>query len=346
MAKKIRILSIDGGGIRGIISCVIIKYIEEQIRHLHDPSAKIGDYFDLIAGSSTGGLLASILLFPDGNSKKAKYSVEEALNLYSQKGDEIFKVSLWENLINPFGLFSEKISEKNIEKQLEEVFGKLELKSFIKPCLITSYDINARKAKFFTSHDAFESIENFYVKDVCRSTSAAPTYFEPAQVKSLYGQEFTLIDGGVYANNPSLCAYAEARKIEFSKILNNTEKKDFPSINDMIIVSVGTGTVLKPYDFEDFKNAGKVKWISPLIDILLSANVETVDYHLRKMYQTLGTRNEQNYHRLMPALKNASPEMDDTSKNNIYELIQAGLSFVEQNREELNMIAKKLIKNA
>jgi uncharacterized protein len=346
MAKKIRILSIDGGGIRGIISCVIIKYIEEQIRQLHDPSAKIGDYFDLIAGSSTGGLLASILLFPDGNSKKAKYSVEEALNLYAQKGDEIFKVSLWENLINPFGLFSEKISEKNIEKQLEEVFGNLELKSFIKPCLITSYDINARKAKFFTSHDAFESIENFYVKDVCRATAAAPTYFEPAQVKSLYGQEFTLIDGGVYANNPSLCAYAEARKIEFSKILNDTEKKDLPSINDMIMVSIGTGTVLKPYDFEDFKNAGKVKWISPLIDILLSSNVETVDYHLRKMYETLGTRNEQNYYRLMPALKNASPEMDDTSKNNIYELIQAGLSFVEQNREELNLIAKKLIKNA
>lgn len=344
MAKKIRILSLDGGGIRGIITCVILKYIEEQLQQLDHPNAKLGDYFDLIAGSSTGGLLAAILLYPD-NSNNARFSVQEALDLYAKKGDDIFNVGFWEHIINPFGLFNEKISQKNLENQLEEVFGDLELNDFIKPSLITSYDICQRKAKFFTSHDAKELLQNFYVKDLCRATSAAPTYFEPAKIKSLYGQEFTLIDGGVYANNPALCAYAEARKIKFSKLLNDEEKINYPSINDMIIVSVGTGTVLKSYQFKDFENAGKIKWITPLIDILLSSNVETVDYHLKKMYETLGPRNSQNYHRLMPSLKNASPEMDDTSKKNIYELIQAGLAYVEQNQGELNEIAKKLIKN-
>ena len=113
----------------------------------------------------------------------------------------------------------------------------------------------------------------------------------------------------------------------------------------MIIISVGTGTVTKKYTFEDFDNGGKLKWIAPLIDILLSSNVETVDYHLQKMYETLGPTNYQNYHRLMPNLKNASPEMDDTSKKNIQELIQAGLTFVEENKEQLIVIAKKLIKN-
>jgi len=113
----------------------------------------------------------------------------------------------------------------------------------------------------------------------------------------------------------------------------------------MIMISIGTGTVVKPYHYEDFKNAGKIKWVSPIIDILLSSNAETVDYHLGKMYETLGERNSKNYHRLMPSLKNASPEMDDTSKENIYELIQAGLFFVEQNQNELVNIAKKLIKN-
>jgi len=344
MSNKIRILSLDGGGIRGIISCVILKYIEEQLQKLDHPNARIGDYFDLVAGSSTGGLLASIVLYPD-NSGKARFSVQEALDLYARKGDSIFNVSFWEQIINPFGLFNEKISQKNLEKQLEEIFGKLQLKDFIKPCLITSYDITARKAKFFTSHEARAPLENFYIKDVCRATSAAPTYFEPAKIKSIYGQEFCLIDGGVYANNPALCAYAEARKIAFSKVLNNNQKVDYPSVNDMIIVSVGTGTVLKSYSYKDFENAGKIKWISPLIDILLSSNVETVDYNLKKMYETLGSRNSQNYHRLMPSLRNASPEMDDTSKTNIYELIQAGLFFVEQNQEELNLIARKLIKN-
>ncbi len=344
MAKKIRILSLDGGGIRGIITGVILKYIEEQLQKLDNPNAKIGDYFDLVAGSSTGGLLTALILSPD-NSKKAKFSVEAALDLYAKKGDSIFNVSFWDQMINPFGLFNEKISQNNLEKQLREVFGNQELKNLIKPCLITSYDIYSRKAKFFCSHEAHSALENFYVKDVCRATSAAPTYFEPAKIKSLYGQEFVLIDGGVYANNPALCAYAEARKIAFSKVLLDESKIDYPDINDMIIISVGTGEVLKPYSYEKFENAGKIKWISPLIDILLSANAETVHYHITKMYETLGPRNQKNYYRLMPDLKNASPEMDDTSKKNIYELIQAGLFFVDQNREMLNEIAKKLIKN-
>jgi uncharacterized protein len=344
MSKKIRILSLDGGGIRGIISCIILKYIEEQLQILDHPDAKIGDYFDLIAGTSTGGLIAAILLFPDKDGK-ARYRVQDALDLYAKKGETIFHVSFWEQLINPFGLFDEKISEKNLEIQLKSFFGKLQIKDFIKPCLITTYDIEARKAKFFTSHDAHDALENFYAKDVCRATAAAPTYFEPAKIKSFYGQEFTLVDGGVYANNPSLCAYAEARKIAFKTVLKDEAKIDYPSVNDMILVSIGTGTVKKSYHFKDFANAGKLKWITPLIDILLSSNVETVDYHLEKMFETLGARNSKNYHRLMPELHSASPEMDDTSEKNISELIQAGLFYVEKNRENLKAIARKLIRN-
>ncbi|OXA83358.1 patatin-like phospholipase family protein [Flavobacterium columnare] len=344
MSSKIRILSLDGGGIRGIITCVILKYIEEQLQKEDNPNAKIGNYFDLIAGSSTGGLLACFLLHPD-NSNQALFSVNKAMDLYQKEGGKIFNTSFWEGIFNPFGLFNEKISQKNIEKELDIIFGKTELKKLIKPCLITSYDIHQRKAKFFCSHEAHTDLENFYVKDVCRATSAAPTYFEPAKIKSLYGQEFTLIDGGVYANNPALCAFAEASKIPFSKILNNPNKVDYPEVKDLIIVSIGTGEVLKPYAFEKFQEAGKIKWISPLIDILLSSNAETVNYHLSTMYQALGTRNRKNYYRLAPLLRNASPEMDNTTEKNIYELIQAGMYYVDQNREKLDEIVKKLVKN-
>ncbi|HCC93711.1 MAG TPA: patatin, partial [Flavobacteriaceae bacterium] len=75
----------------------------------------IGDYFDLIAGSSTGGLLASILLYPN-DQKTANYSIKTAFDLYTEKGSDIFNVSFWQKLINPFGLFSEKISEEQLEK--------------------------------------------------------------------------------------------------------------------------------------------------------------------------------------------------------------------------------------
>ena len=132
-----------------------------------------------------------------------------------------------------------------ILSSLRFIFNSL-LKQFINSKLfqeLTSYDISARKAKFFTSHEAkLSQLENFYAKDVCRATLVAPTYFEPAKINSLYNQEFILIDGGVYANNPALCAYAEARKIPFQDILKTESKKNYPTINDMIIVSVGTRT--------------------------------------------------------------------------------------------------------
>lgn len=342
--KKITILSLDGGGIRGITTCIILRYIEEQLKIQDNQDAKLGDYFDLVAGSSTGAIIASIILYPN-EYRKAKYSIQKGLELYSEKGGDIFQVSFWEKLINPFGLLNEKISQAALEKNLNDFFGHLELKELIKPCLVTSYDIENRRAKLFNSWKAHLSTDNFFVKDVCRATSAAPTYFTPIQMKSMYGQIFSLIDGGMYANNPALCAYAEARKIPFAKVLKNDEKVNYPSANDMIIISIGTGIESKSYSFKKMEKAGKIGWVNPIIDILMSANAETVDYQLDQIFQTLGRRNQKNYYRLNPSLKNASPAMDNVRRCNIENLIQAGLSYIEDNKENLNQIVQKLIKN-
>ena len=237
-----------------------------------------------------------------------------------------------------------KRSRRKPRKNLNDFFGKLELKELIKPCLITSYDIENRRAKLFNSADASISTDNFLVKDICRATSAAPTYFSPARIQSQYGQNFSLIDGGVYANNPALCAYAEARKMPFGQIFKTDQKPDYPTVNDMMIISIGTGSEAKSYPYK-MENAGKLAWIGPLIDILLSANAETVDYQLSQMFQTLGSRNQKNYYRIDPSLKNASPSMDNVREENIENLIQAGLAYIDENKEMLNQIVQKLIRN-
>lgn len=343
--KKIRILSLDGGGIRGILPGTILTYLEEQIqKKTGNKSASIGEYFDLIAGTSTGGILSLIYLCPDDHGKH-KFTAKEALDIYLEKGDEIFDVKLGKKIQSLGGLSDEKYSEQVIEKTLLDYFGDQTLNQALKPCLITSYDIQNRKAHFFSSLDASSVVYNYYLRDIARATSAAPTYFEPANITSMYGTPKTLIDGGLFANNPALCAYSEARNIDFSNILNDPEKPDKPSAKHMFIVSIGTGEVKTPYTFDAFKNAGMAKWIKPIIDIMMSGNSETVNYQLKQIYNTLDENDSKDYYRLQPQLIHAESAMDKASPENLKALHDDGLASVEHYKTELDDIINKLIEH-
>jgi patatin-like phospholipase/acyl hydrolase len=343
--KKIRILSVDGGGIRGVLPGTILAQLEKILQKLSNSERKIGDYFDLIAGTSTGGILACIYLVP-GDDGKAKYSAQDAVDLYIKNGHEIFDRTTAQKISSVGGILHQKYSQHALYKLLTTYFGDVTLDKLIKPSLITSYDITDRCAVFFNSADArMDQIYNFYVRDVARATSAAPTYFSPAHIESMNKQTFSLVDGGMFANNPALCAYAEARKLNFSKLFNDPDKKDKPTAADMIIVSMGTGSVKKRYRYDDFKNAGEIKWLEPVIDVLMSGNSETVAYQLTQMYRTLEPEDQKNYYRLEPGLKEACSEMDEATPDNINNLYQAGLTFVRENIDMLEDIAKKVLDN-
>lgn len=347
--KKIRILSIDGGGIRGILPGVILTYIEERLMAKEGKEVRLSDYFDLVAGTSTGGILTCTYLIPqrDSNGKptgRPKLTAKQAVDIYLDRGDDIFRLSMWQKLKSKGGLADEKYDSSELEKALNDYFGETKLSELLKPCLITSYDVKSRRAHFFTQIDAKETpTHDFLVKDVARATSAAPTYFEVARVTSSYGTPFPLIDGGVFANNPSMCAYAEARGTEFSKALNNPEKTDKPHAHDMMIVSIGTGASSKPYQYNDVKDWGMIQWIQPIIDIMMSGNSETVSYQLRKIWETTDT--PENYIRLEPSLYEANNEMDDASPKNLKALHEAGLKYVTDNEKLLNSVVDKLIAN-
>ncbi len=343
--KKVRILSLDGGGIRGILPGTILTYIEDELKKKSfNPNASISEYFDFFAGTSTGGILSLIYITPDKNGIN-KYTAKDALNIYLNKGHEIFNIPFRKKIESLGGVIDEKYPEIALEINLKEYFGNIALSQTLKPCLITSYDIRNRRAHFFTSIEAKSHLYDFYLKDVARSASAAPTYFEATRIKSIYGTPYTLIDGGVFANNPALCAYAEARSIAFSEVLKNEEKPDKPSAKNMLIVSIGTGSVESPYTYKEFSNAGIIKWIKPLIDIMMSGNSETVDYQIKRMFETLKKDDCKDYHRIQPELINADGAMDNAHKNNIQALYEDGLNAVTENKEELDMIVDKLIKN-
>lgn len=345
MSKKVVILSIDGGGIRGIIPGVILEFIEQEIRRREGDKKRLSDYFDMIAGTSTGGILTALYLLPDGNA--TRYTATEAVNLYFENGPDIFSLSVWNKIRSLGGLSDEKYPAGALEKALEKYLGNGMLSDLRKPCLITAYDIEKRKAVFFNSADALISpVKNFKIRDVLRATSAAPTYFEPAYIYASDGGGYALIDGGVFANNPSMCAYAEARTIDFSF----SGKAARPTASEMLIISIGTGSQSmarrQPYPYKVFKDAGKIRWITPVIDIMMSGNSETVDYQLRKLYDALPASDTVDYHRLEPELGLASPEMDDARAENMEALRQAGKAFIAENLSELHSIVTKLITHA
>jgi len=344
--KKVTILSIDGGGIRGILPGVILAYIEEQLQErTNNPDARLSDYFDLLAGTSTGGILTCMYITPDENGKP-KFSAQDAVDLYLKNGQEIFSIPLGRKILNLFGLFEAKYPVRNIEKILSDYLKDTKLSDALKPCLITSYEIFQRKTIFFNKIDTTKSeTRDFRLRDIARSTSAAPTYFKPAQIHSTYGNPLYLVDGGMFANNPSMCAYAEARTIKFSSIPACNEKPDYPNATEMIMISIGTGSQGDSYPYSKAKKWGIVGWLIPLINILMSGNSETVHYELKQMFGAVDPTNLANYFRLEPTVGTASSAMDLATPENMHALEEAGKTFVSNHTDKLDKIVELLIAN-
>ena len=345
--KKLkRILSLDGGGIRGILTGQVLVALEAQLNKQYfamkgeHPSRQIrlGEYFDMMAGTSTGGILTCILLCPDDNDPHyPKYSAAEAVELYEKNAKTIFKPTISGRLPGFLsGIGGSKYGRETMEDLLKRYFGNRSLSDLIKPCLITSYDIQQRRAVFFTQHDAKEKDNaNFPIWQVARSTSAAPSYFPPAQAQAKDDLMLNTIDGGLFANNPTMCAMIEALKV-FSVDKNNMIGPDA-----LYIVSIGTGEIKKEYRYNDAVRWGILRWISPIIDIMMTGVSETVDYQLNKLYKTID--HPKSYHRITPELGEASPDMDVISADNIYNLKQAGLLTALKYDQELEDIAVALI---
>lgn len=331
MKKKVRILSIDGGGMRGVIPATILKYAEDYLQ-AKVPGTTIADHFDFIAGTSTGGILTCIYLTPqDDNKDKAKFSAEDALNFYKDEGYNIFNASKKSEIKRLWGLRNAtEYSPKYIEKSFIEKFGNNLMTDLMKPCMITSNDMKSKSAVFFTSFDDVKR-NKFYVRDVTRSTSAAPTYFPPAMIKNhalenddAYNQ--INIDGGVFANNPLMCAYAEARKFNFEERNNNK-----PDASSMYILSLGTGGGgFKLKNEGESKRWSLLSWAKSIPEIMMDGSIDTVAFQMKKISESLPEDAIGDYLRIdVPKDKGEekitySSDMSNASSENVTDLISAG----------------------
>lgn len=267
-----RILSLDGGGIRGLLTTVLLARLEEA-----QPGflAQI----DLFAGTSTGGILALGLA--------SGMTPAECQTLYEVHGQAIFSNPIAREVADLGNIVGAKYANASLKQALVDQFHDKTLADLPRKVLISSFALNstpndlgalrAWKPKFFHNYPGPDSDAKERVLEVALRTSAAPTYFPMFQ-------EF--VDGGVIANNPSMCALAQALHAS-----TGGQKLD-----DIRLLSLGTGLRPKFLAVKD-ANWGLVEWAPHLVDLLLEGSNGLGDYQCR---QTLGD----NYCRLNPMLPN------------------------------------------
>lgn len=290
---------------RGLIPARLIAILERKLAQATGRAeARVADYFDLLAGTSTGGFLVALMLAPPehlAHIGPGRFTGEAAVQIYYRYGNRIFQRSLSHRLKTLWGWVGPNYPAAPYEALLRQYLEPVSLAQLSKPCLITAYDTSARRAVFFTQHTAGRTEPDLPLWQVVRATTAAPTYFPPLKIERL-GQATALIDGGVFANNPALNAFVEAQKL-------------FPTLGsakEMVMLSLGTGRIKIDYPHEKVETWGGVQWIEPLFDILTSAASETTSYEVHKLFEAEAAADQ--YLRVQMDVDPKLSLLDDTSE--------------------------------
>ncbi len=244
------------------------------------------------------------------DANKPKYKATQLVSFYEEEGKEVFHSSWCRTSSRCGGIITtEKYSSDRLEKVLRKYLGdEVKLSHAITEVLITSYEIETCRPFFFTRRKARAkrtSRLNPRMWEVARSTSAAPTYFAPFRInrsRPSHLPPLTFIDAGIFVNNPTLCAYAEAvnihsRRIDVpsSDIQAGASKQSERPVEvksaehairtdpvDYVVVSLGTGELNVPIRYEEAKRWGTLHWARPLIDIAYDGSSDTVDGQMRQ----------------------------------------------------------------
>jgi patatin-like phospholipase/acyl hydrolase len=276
-----RVLSIDGGGIRGLIPALVLEELERRAER------RVFELFDLIAGTSTGAILACALCAPD------PLPAARVAALYEEEGPEIFSRSIFQRIRSADGLLDERYDSATLDGALARFLSDKRLSRTRPDLVVPAYDTAGPGPFFFKTTDARESPEDdFPLSVVARASSAAPTYFEPSAVDGR-----ALVDGGVFAANPAMSAFAEAVR--------------FQPGAEVVLLSLGTGQRTRRRTFDEIEDWGLLEWTRPLLDVVFDGISDAVDYQLR---HALG---EGRYWRFQVELTRANDALDDATDENL-----------------------------
>jgi patatin-like phospholipase/acyl hydrolase len=312
------VLSIDGGGIRGIIPAMVLAELE---RRAGKPVARL---FDMIAGTSTGGILAIALTRP-GSDGEPMWSAQQVVDLYANEGPTIFDRGKMHALR---GIIDERYHVFGLEEVLERYCGDMRLGDAVTDILIPAYDVAKRDVFFFDSaRSRQEPSLNYPAKVVARATSAAPTYFEPLFFRHEEQlEELVFVDGGIFANNPAMCAFAQAKHGRLE--------------TDVLLMSLGTGSQTRPLPVEELRHWGTAQWARPILHVVLDGVSEAIDQQLAMV---LGA---DRYFRFQKELTRASDDIDDARPANVALLKEEAEHLIRDQTAQIDHLAERLASRA
>ncbi|EOY10973.1 Phospholipase A 2A, IIA,PLA2A [Theobroma cacao] len=322
--KLITVLSIDGGAVRGIIPSKVLAFLESelQLETLDGDSARIPDYFDFIAGTSTGGLVTAMLSSPDPDDQsKRPFSTEKILQFYKDESPNIFPQTT-----NRRG---RTIEMSTLEPAVDAVVR-----------LISSTSDLRSLRDFFAARADLEDVP---LQNVCLSTSAAPYYLplHKFEINSVNGsRKFNMVDGGIAANNPILLALSEVAKEK--SLDGKAQCLDNMDCSKLLVLSLGTGSSKRNKKLEIVnENWGPLLWLwgdngIPFLDVLMNAIDAMVDIYLSAFFQ--GTSFKDNYLRIQTdSLKDSKVGMDNSNQENLQNLENIGNALLEKPVSAMNL---------
>jgi uncharacterized protein len=313
-----RVLAIDGGGIRGLIPALVLADLEARTRR------PISASFDLIAGTSTGGILACALARASDAGDGPHFSASALVQLYVDEGPKIFSADLLRRIRTVDGFIDERYSDAGLRAALDKYLGDARISEALTDVFVTAYELEERFAFFFRSSRArVKASDDFTMADAAHATSAAPTYFEPARVRDVGEvKTYTLVDGGVFATNPAMCALAEVSR---AGKLGEVD----------LLLSLGTGSQSEPIRYEDARGWGQLEWAPRIVDVVFDGLSETVDFQASQLL-------DDKYVRLQTGLAGADEGLDDASAKNLAALRRIGERLVADRAADLDRVAKIL----
>jgi patatin-like phospholipase/acyl hydrolase len=330
-ARRFRLLSIDGGGLRGLIPALVLAHIEEQTQK------PVHELFDAVAGTSSGAILALGLVHPTPRS------AVHLARLYREFAGTIFAETLADKVaplswlgfargLDLNDLWRPRYSPKGRTTALEGLYGEARLREARLPVFIPSYDLEMRCPVVFVSRAEHENPDDTFYEataqasflDAVLASSAAPSYFPPHRVPRSAGGAYALVDGGIVANNPTSFAHGVFRGAE--------------SEGD-IVLSLGTGSLQDPFPFDTAKKWGTLSWMSPLLKIVLDGQTEAVATVMRARLHGA------HYVRVQGLLEGsgATDELDDLRPENLDALERFAVKLIETHRRELDLLCNALV---